>query len=273
MVKPVKLKARRKAQNSSSVLPVRMLSGLRQGFFYSLPYILSLTAVGLLFGTVIAYALNSSTFQLTQVRILNAGPMNQAQAFDFCELRKGESLIHLDLVGVQEVIKRKHPEYKEVRVRRVLPNELEVVLKRRTPVAQVIFSSRYIQVDKDLVLLPGGSAAPFRTLTVVEGLSAPPEGLFVGVVLKNPVMERAIKLADVMRQSGVLRGHALTAVNISDPDNLLLLVDGQIEIRFGGAHYAERFKILEQTLKRVPLDSSKIAYIDLRFDDVVIGPR
>lgn len=273
MVKPVKLKTKKRSQGSNALLSVRMLSGLRQGFFYSLPYILSLTAAGLLFGTVIAYALNSSTFQLNQVKILNAGPMTAAKAFEFCELRKGESLIHLDLVGVQEVIKRKHPEYKEVLVRRVLPNQLEVVLKRRTPAAQALFSSRFVQIDRDLVILPGAGSAPFRNLTVIEGLVPPPQGLFVGVVLKDPVTQKAVKLAEVIRQSGSLRGHALTLVNTSDPNNIWVLVDGQIEIRFGGSHFMERLKILDQTLKSVPLDPTQVRYIDLRFDDVVIGPR
>ncbi len=272
MVKPAKLKTRRKNQNSP-FLPVRFLNRLRQGFFYSLPYILSLTAVGLLFGTVIAYALSSSTFQITEVKILNAGAMTDAQAFDFCELKKGESLISLDLVGVQEVIKRKHPEFKEVRVRRVLPNQIEVFLKRRTPVAQAVFSSRYIQIDKDMVLLPGAGGVAFHNLTIIEGAPAPVDGLFVGVTLRDPATQKAVKLADAVKQSGVLRGHLLTHVNISDPNNIFLLVDGQIEIRFGGAHYMERLKILDQTLRRVPLDSSKIRYIDLRFDDVVVGPR
>ena len=273
MVKPAKLKMKKKPQNTSGLFSVRMLNGLRKGFFYSLPYILSLTAAGLLFGTVIAYALNSSTFQLAQVNILNAGTMTEAQAFDFCELRKGENLINLDLVGVQQVIKRKHPEYKEVRVRRVLPNQIEVLLKRRTPAAQAAFSSRFVQMDKDLVLLPGSGNIPFRNLTVIRGLPLPSEGLFVGVVLKDPATQKAVKLADVIKQSRILRGHWLTQIDISDPNNFLLLVDEQIEIRIGGGHFMERLKILDQTLKTVLLDSSKVRYIDLRFDDVVIGPR
>ncbi len=273
MVKPVKLKNKKKGQVFSGLFSIRMLSGLRQGMFYSLPYILSLTAIGLLFGTVIAYALNSSTFQLTEVQILNAGPITQDRAFDFCELRKGENLVNLDLVGVQQVIKRKHPEYKEVRVRRVLPNRIEVLLKRRTPAAQMAFSSRFIQVDKDLVLLPGAGTSAFRNLTVIQGAPAPAEGLFVGVVLRDPATQKAVKLSDVIRQSRVLRGHALTHVDITDPGNFVLMVDGQIEIRIGGNHFMERLKILDQTLKSVVLDPSKIRYIDLRFDDIVIGPR
>ncbi len=273
MVKPAKLKTKKKNQGFSGLFSFRMLSGMRQGMFYSLPYILSLTAIGLLFGTVIAYALNSSTFQLTEVRLLNAGPVTQERAFDFCELRRGANLVNLDLVQVQQVIKRKHPEYKEVLVRRVLPNRIEVLLKRRTPAAQVAVSSRYIQIDKDLVLLPGAGTAAFRNLTVVRGAPSPPEGLYVGVVLKDPATQKAVKLADVIRQSRILRGHVLTDVNIADPKNFTLIVDGQIEIRIGGNHFMERLKILDQTLKSVVLDPSKIRYIDLRFDDVVIGPR
>ena len=92
-------------------------------------------------------------------------------------------------------------------------------------------------------------------------------------LLRESPPERGSPLAEVIRQSRILRGHQLSHVDISDPNNFLLLVDGQIEIRVGGNHFMERLKILDQTLKTVMLDSSKIRYIDLRFDDVVIGPR
>ena len=139
--------------------------------------------------------------------------------------------------------------------------------------AQAAFSSRFVQIDKDLVLLPGAGSIPFRNLTVIQGLRFPSEGLFVGVVLKDSATQKAVKLADIIKQSRILRGHWLTHIDISDPNNFSLLVDGQIEIRIGGGHFMERLKILDQTLKSVMLDSSKIRYIDLRFDDVVIGPR
>jgi len=228
--------------------------------------------IGVLFGTVIAYAINSPTFDLKEVEILNAGVLAPEQAFKFCELRKGENLITLDLVGVQQVIKRRHPEFKEVRVRRVLPSRIEVLLKRRTPVAQIAFS-RYVQVDKDLVILPGSSSVPFKNLTTLEGAPIPRAGLAVGVTIEDLITKNALKLTDIIKRSNILRKHTLTQIDIGDPKNISFTVDSSIEIRIGNGHFSERLKILDQTLKTVELDSKKIRYIDLRFDDVVIGPR
>ena len=251
---------------------MKLLGVARSVIFMSLPYVLSLALVGILFGAVIAYAVNSPTFELQEVRILNAGSMTSEQAFQFCELRKGENLITLDLVGVQEVIKRKHPEFKEVLVRRVLPNRVEVAVRRRTPIAQVSLS-KYIQIDKDLVILPGSAQAPFRNLTIVEGARPPKLGIFVGVPLDDPSTKKAVRLAEAVKRSNVLKKHVLTKVDISDADNILLVVDGDLEIRIGGSHFIERLKILDQTLKTIELDRERIRYIDLRFDDVVVGPR
>ena len=63
--------------------------------------------------------------------------------------------------AVEQVIKTKHPEFKEVRVKRVLPSRIDIELRRRTPIAQVYFS-RYVQMDRELVLMPGSSATPFN---------------------------------------------------------------------------------------------------------------
>lgn len=270
MVKPLKSKSKRK--NSGSAISVKILGSARTALFVSLPYILSLVLVGVLFGTVIAFAVNSPTFELKEVRILNTGSMTQEQSFQFCELKKGENLITLDLVGVQEVIKRKHPEFKEVLVRRVLPNRVEVAVRRRTPVAQVALS-KYVQIDKDLVILPGTGVTPFRNLTIIEGSRSPKQGLFVGIVLGDAATKKALRLADAVKRSNILKKHVLTKVDIGDPDNILLVVDGDVEIRIGGSHFIERLKILDQTLKTIELDRERIQYIDLRFDDVVVGPR
>ena len=156
-MRPIKTKFKKKTVNSK--LSVQLMAGFKKFLISSSPYLVSLAVLGLFFGGVIAYALNSPAFQLEQVKILNIGTLTPEQSFKFCELIKGENLITLDLVGVQEVIKRKHPEFKEVHVARVLPNRVEVLLKRRTPAAQMAFS-RFIQVDKDLVILPGSSATP-----------------------------------------------------------------------------------------------------------------
>jgi cell division septal protein FtsQ len=270
MVKPLKYKSKKRGLSSGAA--VKLLGVLRGVLLRSFPYIVSLTTLGILFGGVVAYAVNSPTFELQEVRLLNMGTLTPEQAFRFSELQRGENLIHLDLVNVQQVIKKNHPEFKEVRVRRVLPNRVEILLKRRTPAAQALFS-RYVQVDKDMVVLPGSSTAPFRNLTILEGAPLPRTGLFVGTTLNDGTTQKALRLMDVIKRSGVLKKHVLTKIDIGDPKNFSLFVDGTIEIKIGNSHFIERLRILDQTLRTLELDPAHIRYIDLRFDDVVVGPR
>ncbi len=265
-MRPVKTKKKGKLSAQSTAFFSKLLLS-------TLPYVLSLSVVGVLFGSVVLYALKSPTFALKEVRILNVGSLTPAQSFQFSELKPGENLIQLDLLNVQQVIKKKHPEFKEVRVRRVLPSRVDVVLKRRTPIAQASFASRFVQIDKDLVILPGSATTPFRNLTVVDGSPIPRAGLYVGVTLSDAGTKKAVRLAEVIRQSNILRGHQLSRIDISDPRNTSFWVDGDIEVRIGNGHFNDRLKILDQTLKTVALDKDRIKYIDLRFDDVVIGPR
>src|SRR3989338_10017432 len=110
MVMPIRNKSRKKS--AGSTFSIKITRVFRKLFLSSLPYVLSLALAGVLFGGVIAYAVNSNTFFLEEVKILNVGTLTQDQAFQFCELRRGENLIALDLINVQ-VIKRRHPEFKE----------------------------------------------------------------------------------------------------------------------------------------------------------------
>lgn len=250
---------------------MKLLGSLKRGFVVSLPYVISLTVLGVLFGSVVAHALGSPAFQLAEVRILNAGTLTPQQSFAFCDLRPGENLVGLDLVAVQQVIKRRHPEFKEVIVRRVLPNRVDVTLKRRTPAAQIRIG-RYVQVDRDLVVLPGSSPAPFRNLVTITGLT--PRGQWgIGSVLTDTGARKAVKFMEVLDRTGMLGKHTLTRIDVSDPRNLVFYVDDDIEVRMGHDHFIERLKILGQTVRTLELDRNRIEYIDLRFDDVVVGPR
>ncbi len=267
-MRPFKTKSKKKG----GVLSLKALGGFKKLAFYSLPYVFVLTLMGALFGGVVAYAMNSPLFELTEVRMRNIGTFTPEQAFKFCELQKGENLITLDLVNVQQVVKRKHPEFKEVRVKRVLPNRIDVFVKRRTPVAQIAFS-QYLQIDKDMILLPGTAKTPFKNLMIVEGTPVPRGGPVIGLQIKNAATLRAVRLAEVIKRSNILRKHTLTKFDIRDPKNMSFYVDGFIEIKIGDSHLIERLKILDQTLKTLELDPARIRYIDLRFDDVILGPR
>ena len=94
----------------------------------------------------------------------------------------------------------------------------------------------------------------------------------VGTLVTDPTIKKALKLAEIIKRSQVLGKHTLSRIDIADTKNIFLYVDG-VEIRIGSGHFLERLKILDQTLKTIDLDSSKIAYVDLRFDDVVTGLR
>ncbi len=270
MAKSVKNKVKKKS--AAGVFSMKILGNARSLAVFSFPYVISLTLLGILFGAVVVYAMNSPTFELQEVKILNTGSLTPEQAFQFCELKRGENLPTLNLVNVQQVIKRRHPEFREVIVRRVLPNRIEVLLKRRTPAAQVAFS-RFLQIDRDLVILPGSSPVPFRNLTVIQGSPVPQEGFFVGVTLRDNVTKKALVLAEMIHELRSLKDHRLTKIDVTDPKNIALTVDDAIEVRIGGNHFRDRLKILDETLKSVALDPLKVKYIDLRFDDVVIGPR
>ena len=155
---------------------------------------------------------------------------------------------------------------------RVLPSRVEVLLKRRTPVAQIAFS-RFVQVDRYLVVLTGSSNEAFANLPIITGTPMPKNGVYVGTRIKDPITRRAIRLADIIIRSKLLGKHELSKVDIGDPKNISFYIDSDIEVRIGSAQYMERLRTLSETLRAVDLDKKKIRYIDLRFDDVVIGPR
>jgi len=65
----------------------------------------------------------------------------------------------------------------------------------------------------------------------------------------------------------------LSAIDISNPDNLILWVNEKIEIRISSRNLTSQMKKISDTLANIDLDPERVRYVDLRFDDIVIGPR
>jgi len=67
--------------------------------------------------------------------------------------------------------------------------------------------------------------------------------------------------------------HEIHMVDVSDEKNLSLYIEDGIEIKIGGEKFRERLNRFNKTFESGKVDKNRIRYIDLRFGDVIIGPK
>jgi cell division septal protein FtsQ len=250
--------------------------------FGLLPFLFSFGAIGLLIGGSYAFANQSELFVIRQVNVYDLAarrPVALQDPFQFAGIRSGLDQTAVNLQDIERHIRRFHPDYQEVRVRRNLPNRIDIFLRRRAAAARVQLDKLY-WIDTTGVIL-AVSNEPDARAPIITGLSRPKTPVTVGSQVRSDLLDLAVRIAAAIDAQNLLKNHLLTQIDVSDAKNLILKIDQEIEVRLGSAEKRMVHKIREK-LERLAayieskpedVDPLKIRYIDLRFDDIVIGPR
>lgn len=246
------------------------------------PFLFSFMAIGLLVGGSLAFANQSELFVIREVGVYDLAArraVNLQDPFQFAGIRSGLDQTAVNLQDIERHIRRFHPDFQEVRVRRKLPNRIEIFLRRRAAAVRVQLDRLY-WIDTTGVIL-AVSNEPDAHSPVISGLAKPKTPVAVGSQVKSELLGLAIRIVAAVDSRNLLKGHELTQIDVSDTRNLILRVDQEIEVRLGSAEKSMVHKIREKLerlaayieTKPEEVDPLKIRYIDLRFDDIVIGPR
>ncbi|MBU1061917.1 MAG: cell division protein FtsQ/DivIB [Candidatus Omnitrophica bacterium] len=187
---------------------------------------------------------------------------------------EGTSIFFVDLSDFKEKVVLLHPEFKDVVVRRVLPNKLIVQVILRKAVLQ-IRSDRYYFVDREGVLLPDVKNFPDPNLPIITGI-----GINLAKIqtsrfsrFEKDRLSKALSLIEDMRDIKELQEFKLKMVDITDPGNLSFYIDKvDVEIKIGNADFRNRLKVLATVLSQFSSDINNFKYIDLRFEDPIVGP-
>ena len=188
---------------------------------------------------------------------------------------KDTNIFLVDLNTLKEKLEASHSEYKDVVVRRLLPNKVIVKAGLRKAVAQ-IRSDRYYFVDRDGVLLPDVKNFPEANLPIIIGM-----GVNLARVQASRIKDfekdnlgKALRLINEMQAIDELSGQTLKVVDITDPGNLTFSFEGtNVEIKIGNSDFRERLHVLTTLLDQLGPDINEFKYIDLRFEDPIVGPR
>jgi len=187
----------------------------------------------------------------------------------------GTNIFFMDLEDLKERIEGAHPEFKRVVIRRLLPNRLIVQANLRRALAQ-IRSDRYYPVDKEGVLLPDVKNFPEPTLPIITGIGRRLARIQTARFsdFQKEKLDNALILIAKIQGIKELSGYRLKVVDATDPGNLsFFFKESKVEIKIGNSDFDDRLKSLTIVLDQIGQDMDNFRYIDLRFEDPIIGPR
>ena len=210
------------------------------------------------------------------VKLQDAGSTRSLSLADFGnETIIGANIFFIDLNEFKRKVESSHTEFKDVIVRRILPNKLIIEAQLRKPIAQ-IRSDRYYFVDKEGVMLPDVKNFPDPDLPIIFGI-----GVNLAKVkpynfteLERDRIGKALGIIKGMRDIEGLEALRLKSVDVTDPGNLSFFLEkSNVEIKIGNSDFEKRLRVLARLLEQVGPDVDSFKYIDLRFEDPIIGPR
>ncbi|MBI4435974.1 MAG: FtsQ-type POTRA domain-containing protein [Candidatus Omnitrophica bacterium] len=183
----------------------------------------------------------------------------------------GRNIFSVDLSALQEEVKEKHPELLTAKVERTFPNRIRIDVTPRTPVAQVQ-SGGYLLVDKDGVILPFPQGPHEKNLPIIVGVQEKLERLQVGYQLVSKALDEALLFVETIEKLPEFSRYVHT-IDVSDYKNLSFRTTEGLEVKVGHGDFKEKLYRFDRTRVTLGGRIGEVKYIDLRFDEVVIGSR
>ena len=183
----------------------------------------------------------------------------------------GRNIFQVDLSDLQEEVSQKHPELLSAFVSREFPNRIRIRVTPRLPVAQIQSGNGFL-VDRDGVILPYSPSPNGKELPLIVGIPERLEPSRVGYVLHSKALNEALMFVDNLQSLPEMLRY-VRAIDVSDPNNLSFRTPEGLEVKVGRGDYQEKLKLFDRTRVSLGDRITDVKYIDLRFDEVVIGSR
>ncbi|MFA5146089.1 MAG: cell division protein FtsQ/DivIB [Candidatus Omnitrophota bacterium] len=194
-----------------------------------------------------------------------------ALSMDLLRSYKGRNIFKTDVNEIARSLKKTYPDARRLTVTRAMPDRLVVNLNFRKPVA-ILSNVRQYPVDEDGYVLPNVDARFLKDIPLITGISIRNEGRKgKRADLKN--LNGALELLKEMRRARFLAEYGIVSIDAGDLKGLSFVLKNGLEVKIGCENIKARLSTLKKTLKDPRILLDRIAYIDLRFNDVVIGPK
>jgi cell division protein FtsQ len=163
------------------------------------------------------------------------------------------------------------PWVEKATVMRLLPNQIQVSIVERQPVAFVRQGAQIGLVDASGVLLTMPAAMMAQrhySFPVVTGIDAndPP-------ALRKARMAIYQHLLNELDANGQKLSEQISEIDLSDPADVRVLMpeqDGEVLAHFGQEHYLERYQHYKEHIAEWRQQYPKLAAVDLRYDQQVV---
>ncbi|MFH1645767.1 MAG: cell division protein FtsQ/DivIB [Candidatus Omnitrophota bacterium] len=240
----------------------------------SMPFVLVSLGIFFVCRSGFCFVMESELFDIKSIDILVEGANKEIPSADLkLDSQIGNNVFGIDLRNLEEDIVYNYKELKNIKVRRILPDTLQVTCEIRMPYFQVDSAGYFYLVSDDAVVLPKVLANADPGLPLVTGINLSTKYLANKKHVVSKLILQAIKLLKDIETTELSEEYKVVKIDIYDSKNPVLFFRDGTRLEIGSFMFSERCGLLKEVLEDLQKKKKKARVIDLRFDDVVVIPR
>ena len=187
-----------------------------------LKIIRTIVLIGILIGTLI-YILLSPLFNIKDVTVTGNNKLSREEIISLSEIRTEENIFKTSKNDIKNKIKT-HPYVENVKIRRKLPDKVEIIVVERVATYMLPFANSYVYINNQGYMLEITSQK--ANLPIITGFSTPEENLHEGERLLS---EDLVKLGEVLQiiESANANGiqELITKIDISNRQDYTIMLE------------------------------------------------
>jgi cell division septal protein FtsQ len=189
------------------------------------------------------------------------------------EKLKGHNIFVVDLVKVENKVRAKFPYIGDLKVLRRFPDGIAITGFLRRPVAEAALNGHTLEISADGYFLSHVEREG-DPLPVVRGLKSAKAEAGERVADGNLLV--AMNIIELVKSARALSALGLREVDITDPLKIVCRFRDEamnFDVFIEQDRVADKLKVLSSIVERSDLELAQVKYVDLRFEEPVIGRK
>lgn len=204
-------------------------------------------------------------FQVAEITVEGSTALTADKVIALSGIETGDNFFYLDTWNAKKDLLQ-NPFVEAVKIRRMLPNKVAIVITERKSIGYIVTTDGYIQVGEDGRLLAIQQTLSNYNLPVISGIDLS-ELPAIGGFIENEKLRQALEILQNCDQSLL---DNIAELNVGQEYYILAYTNQKLEVRLGGLDNIEqRLQDLNGILTNVvgtKIASDQILYIDMRYE-------
>ena len=184
----------------------------------------------------------------------------------------GKNVFTIDLKEVQRKLGYKYPQIAQLRIVKNYPDQILIQAKKRFALAQVMVRRRIAVVDEQGMVLMFLHDID-STLPAIKGINDKGIKIELGFPITGQDLVLALKIIKAYEDHKILAAYPIMDIEIENPSKIEMTIINNLKIIIDQEKIEQRMNVLVVLLSQAKLDFEKIKYLDLRFQEPIIGQK